>query len=185
MAHTENLVTVFGYGPTGAATVEALRARGTPVRLVQRKRPASLPAGVEFTACDVLKPEDVKRAMSGASQVVVAIGFEYLTPVWRAAWPKAMTALIAAAEAANTRVVFIDNMYMYGPQDVALHEDLPLADYGRKPAVRSAVTRMWQQAAREGRVRWAALRAPDFYGPGVRNSHMGDSPFWIAQTYFY
>jgi nucleoside-diphosphate-sugar epimerase len=34
---------------------------------------------------------------------------------------------------------------------------------------------MWQQAAREGRVRWAALRAPDFYGPGVRNSHMGDS----------
>ncbi|MEY4783193.1 MAG: hypothetical protein RIR41_1128 [Pseudomonadota bacterium] len=175
MAHTENLVTVFGYGPTGAATVEALRARGTPVRLVQRKRPASLPAGVEFTACDVLKPEDVKRAMSGASQVVVAIGFEYLTPVWRAAWPKAMTALIAAAEAANTRVVFIDNMYMYGPQDVALHEDLPLADYGRKPAVRSAVTRMWQQAAREGRVRWAALRAPDFYGPGVRNSHMGDS----------
>lgn len=175
MAHTENLVTVFGYGPTGAATVEALRTRGTPVRLVQRKRPAGLPAGVDFMACDVLNPDDVKRAMAGATQVVIAIGFEYLSSVWRAAWPKAMAALLSAAETTNARVVFIDNMYMYGPQAVALHEDLPLADYGRKPAVRSAVTRMWQQAAREGRVRWAALRAPDFYGPGVRSSHMGDS----------
>ena len=175
MAHAGNLVTVFGYGATGAATIDRLVSRGTPVRLVQRKRPAGLPASVDFMACDVLKLDDVKRAMSGVSQVVVAIGFEYLTPVWRSAWPKAMANLLSAAEAANTRVVFIDNMYMYGPQDVALHEDLPLADYGRKPAVRAHVTRMWQQAAREGRVRWAALRAPDFYGPGVRNSHMGDS----------
>ena len=73
MANDENLVTVFGYGSTGAATVEQLRARGTPVRLVQRKRPAGLAAGVDFMACDVLNAEDVKRAMSGASQVVVAI----------------------------------------------------------------------------------------------------------------
>ncbi len=179
MAREENLVTVFGYGPTGAATVEALRSRGTPVRVVQRRRPADLPAGVDFMACDVLKPDDVKRAMSGAAQAVIAIGFEYRSSIWRAAWPKAIAALIAAAGAAagaaNARVVFIDNMYMYGPQDAALHEDLPLTTYGRKPAVRAQVTRMWQQAAREGRVRWATLRAPDFYGPGVRNSHMGDS----------
>lgn len=175
MAHEQDLVTVFGYGPTGAATVEQLRARGTPVRLVQRRRPSTLPAGVDFMACDVLKPEDVKRAMAGASQAVVTIGFQYRASVWRAAWPKAMAALLSAAETTNARVVFIDNMYMYGPQEVALHEDLPLTSYGRKPAVRSEVTRMWRQAAREGRVRWAALRAPDFYGPGVRNSHMGDS----------
>jgi len=175
MSRTQNLVTVFGYGPTGAATVEALCARGTRVRVVQRKRPAYLPGGVDFMACDVLKLDDVTRVMTGASQVVVAIGFEYLTPVWQAAWPKAMAALLTAAETANVRVVLIDNMYMYGPQDAALHEDMPLADHGRKPAVRAQVTRMWQQVAREGRVRWAALRAPDFYGPGVHNSHMGDS----------
>lgn len=175
MAREQNLVTVFGYGPTGEATVERLRARGTPVRVAQRKRPANLPAGVDFVACDVLKLDDVKRAMSGAAQVVIAIGFEYRSEIWRDAWPRATTVLLAAAESANARVVFIDNMYMYGPRDVALHEDLPLADFGRKPATRSDVTRMWQKAAREGRVRWAALRAPDFYGPGVRNSHMGDT----------
>jgi len=170
-----NLITVFGYGPTGKATVDLLHARGQAVRVVQRKRPADLPPGVAFMACDVLKADDVKRAIAGASQAVVAIGFEYTGKIWKAAWPKAMSNLLAAAEAANIRVVQIDNMYMYGPQDAPLHEDMPLTSYGVKPAVRANVTRLWQKAAREGRVRWAALRAPDFYGPGVRNSHMGDT----------
>jgi len=175
MSRHQDLVTVFGYGPTGEATVEQLHARGTPVRVVQRRRPANLPAGVDFMSCDVLKADDVKRAMSGAAQAVVTIGFEYRSEIWEAAWPRAMAALLEAAEVTGTRVVFIDNMYMYGPQDAPLHEDVPLTSYGRKPAVRAEITRMWQKAAREGRVRWAALRAPDFYGPGVRNSHMGDT----------
>jgi nucleoside-diphosphate-sugar epimerase len=175
MSRHQDLVTVFGYGPTGEATVEQLHARGTPVRVVQRRRPASLPAGVDFMSCDVLKADDVKRAMSGAAQAVVTIGFEYRSEIWQSAWPRAMAALLEAAEVTGTRVVFIDNMYMYGPQDAPLHEDVPLTSYGRKPAVRAEITRMWQKAAREGRVRWAALRAPDFYGPGVRNSHMGDT----------
>ncbi|MEY2759687.1 MAG: hypothetical protein RIR33_3465 [Pseudomonadota bacterium] len=175
MSRHQDLVTVFGYGPTGEATVEQLHARGTPVRVVQRRRPANLPAGVDFMSCDVLKADDVKRAMSGAAQVVVTIGFEYRSEIWQSAWPRAMAALLEAAEVTGTRVVFIDNMYMYGPQDAPLHEDVPLTSYGRKPAVRAEITRMWQKAAREGRVRWAALRAPDFYGPGVRNSHMGDT----------
>ena len=138
------------------------------MRVVQRSRPANLPAGVEFMACDVLNADDVKRAMSGASQVVVTIGFEYRGQ--RLAHRLAQGDDRRSSPLRRRRTpasCIIDNMYMYGPQDVALHEDLPLADYGRKPAVRADVTRMWQQAAREGRVRWAALRAPDFYGPGV------------------
>lgn len=171
----QQLITVFGYGPTGKATVDLLQARGQPVRVVQRKRPADLAPGVAFMACDVLKIEDVKAAMRGAAQAVVTIGFEYTGAIWKAAWPTAMRNLLAAAEVANVRIVQVDNMYMYGPQDAALHEDMPLTTYGVKPAVRAEVTRMWQASARAGQVCWAALRAPDFYGPGVRNSHMGDT----------
>jgi len=170
-----NLITVFGYGPTGAATAQVLAARGQVVRVAQRTRPADLPAGVDFVTCDVLDADDVQRALAGAKQAVVTIGFEYRREVWRSAWPRAMANLLAAAEAGDVRIVHVDNMYMYGPQHDALHEDMPLAAYGAKPTVRAQITRMWQTAAREGRVRWAALRAPDFYGPGVRNSHMGDT----------
>lgn len=170
---TTGLVTIFGYGPTGEATVDLLRGRGTPVRVVQRRRPASLPPGVEFMACDVLDAAQVMAAMRGAEQAVVTVGFEYLGKVWRAAWPKAMANLLAAAEACGTRIVHIDNLYMYGPQTAALHEEMPLTSFGKKPRARAEATRMWMAAAREGRVKWAALRAPDFYGPGVDRSHIG------------
>jgi nucleoside-diphosphate-sugar epimerase len=167
------LITIFGYGPTGEATADLLRARGTPVRVVQRRRPANLPAGVEFMACDVLDADQVMRAMQGAAQAVVTIGFEYSGKVWERAWPKAMSNLLAAAEANATRVVHIDNMYMYGPQRSPIREDMPLTSYGRKPRARAMATRMWMEAAKKGRVWWAALRAPDFYGPGVDRSHIG------------
>jgi nucleoside-diphosphate-sugar epimerase len=49
--------------------------------------------------------------------------------------------------------------------------------------VRAEVTRMWMKAAAEKRVLWAALRAPDFYGPGVERSHLGDVGFgMVAQN---
>lgn len=175
MTNTEGLVTIFGYGPTGQATAGRLRERGQAIRVAQRKRPASLPAGVEFMSCDALDAQQVLRAMTGAKQAVITIGFEYAGRVWKRAWPTAMANFIAAAEATGARIVHIDNMYMYGPQDAPLHEDMALTTYGQKPAARSQATRMWLKAAREARIRWAALRAPDFYGPGVDRSHIGET----------
>lgn len=175
MTTTEGLVTIFGYGPTGEAVADRLRARGQAIRVVQRRRPANLPAGVEFMTCDALNTGQVLRAMTGAEQAVITIGFEYRGKVWKQAWPKAMANFIAAAEATRARIVHIDNMYMYGPQSAPLHEDMPLTAYGQKPAARSVATAMWLKAAREGRIRWTAIRAPDFYGAGVDRSHIGET----------
>ncbi|MDP3492140.1 MAG: NAD-dependent epimerase/dehydratase family protein [Hyphomonadaceae bacterium] len=173
---SQGLITIFGYGPTGIATADRLRGRGTPIRVVQRKRPANLPAGVEFMPCDVMDAQSVLRAMTGAEQAVITIGVEYSGKIWKQVWPKAMANFLAAAEATSARIVHIDNMYMYGPHDESpIHEDAPLTSYGQKPAVRSEITRMWMKAAREGRVKWAALRPPDFYGPGVNNAHIGET----------
>lgn len=166
-------VLVLGYGPVGRATTELLASQGRPVRVAQRSTPAGLPAGVDFTACDCLDPASVRRAADGAGQIVLAVGFPYEAAVWQANWPRTMTAVLDAAEATGARVVFVDNLYMYGPQTVPLQEELPLTSMGGKPGARAAVTRQWM-AARD-RVRFAAVRAPDFYGPGVRQSHLGET----------
>lgn len=171
------LIVVYGYGPVGRATVALLAAQGRAVRVAQRSRPEHLPAGVEFQPCDVLDAAQVRAAAEGASQIVFAVGFPYTGKMWRKAWPKAMANLIAAAEATGARVVFFDNLYMYGPQDAPLREDMKLTRGGLKPAARAAATRIWQAAVAEGRVKFAALRAPDFYGPGVTLSHLGDVGF--------
>ena len=170
-------IVVFGYGPVGQAVAEAVIRQGRPVCIAQRSVPAKLPAGAQFVPCDVLDPETVRNAVTGASQVVMTVGFPYLGRVWKSAWPRAMANLVEACTAHHVRMVFADNLYMYGPQAAPLTEDMPLTDYGVKPAVRAEVTRIWKAACDAGRVRVAALRAPDFYGPGVSLSHIGDVGF--------
>jgi nucleoside-diphosphate-sugar epimerase len=168
---TEDIV-ILGYGPVGRATAARLLAQGRNLRVAQRTRPADLPEGLRFTPCDVLDPASVRAALAGASQVAVSIGFAYTGKVWEAQWPVAMQNLLDGCAAHGARMVFLDNLYMLGPQRAPLVETMPLTDHGRKPAVRAAITRMWQT---DRRVRVAALRAPDFYGPGVTLSHLGET----------
>lgn len=170
-----NEILVIGYGPVGKATLAQLKER--KVRVAQRTAPKDLPDGVPFTRCDVLDVASVREAVRGAGQIVLSIGFAYEQAVWRDAWPKAMSNVLDAAEAVGGRLVFVDNLYMYGPQTAPLREDMALQDYGTKPAVRAVITRQWMAAHQSGRVKVAALRAPDFYGPGVKNSHLGDLAF--------
>ena len=172
-----DLVLVIGYGPVGAATVDMLSARGQNLRVAQRKRPADLPPQTEFVACDIADRASLRAAAEGAAQIVLAIGLAYSGPVWRDAWPKIMANVVETAAESGARVVFIDNLYMYGPQDMPLTETMPLSDHPLKPAARSAATRLWQAAAEAGRIRFAALRGPDFYGPGVGRSVLGDTSF--------
>jgi nucleoside-diphosphate-sugar epimerase len=171
----KGLTVVFGNGTVGHHVTGALSARGGAVRIAQRTRPASLAQGCTFAACDILQRDAVDRAVAGASQVLLAVGFPYDARVWRNVWPKAMTNVVEAGAKAGARVVFIDNLYQLGPQRTPLREDMPLTAQGNKPAILAGVTRIWQAA--KDRVRFAALRCPDFYGPGVKVSHLGESAF--------
>jgi len=168
-------ILVIGYGPVGAATVAMLRARGQQVRVAQRRRPADLPSDVAFASCDVTDRASLSAAAQGAAEIVLAIGLPYSGPLWREAWPKIMANVVDAAAETGARVVFVDNLYMYGPQTEPLTETMPLSDHPLKPAARSAATRIWQAASAAGRLRFAAVRGPDFYGPGVRLSVLGDA----------
>jgi nucleoside-diphosphate-sugar epimerase len=85
-----------------------------------------------------------------------------------------MAGMLAGAGAAGARLVFADNLYMYGPVEGPLREDLPLTEHGVKPALRASLTRMWQDAHRAGTVRAVAVRASDFFGPTVTGAMLGD-----------
>ena len=167
-------ITIFGYGPTGRATAERLAAQGREIVVAQRTKPPALTQGATFAACDALNGESVLAAARGSGQIVVAVGFPYEGNVWREAWPKAIGNFVWACERTGARMVFIDNLYMYGPQTAPLVETMPLTDYGKKPAARSAATRIWMAASAEGRARVAALRAPDFYGPDAPWAYLGE-----------
>ena len=168
-------IAIFGLGPCGRATMTRLLAEGREVVVAQRHAPADLPKGARFASADALDRESVIEATRGSDQIVVAIGFPYEGKLWREAWPKAIGNFVAACEATGARMVFIDNLYMYGPQTAPLIETMPLTSYGVKPAARSVATRIWMEAAAAGRARVAALRPPDFYGPNVGLAFLGDT----------
>ncbi len=172
-----DVTVVLGYGAVGRATVQFLLARGDAVRVAQRSRPNDLPAGADFVSCDVLDAASVRRAIEGARQAVLSVGFPYDSRVWRRVWPKTITNVIDACAQTGARIVFIDNLYMLGPQDAPRREDMPLSDKSEKAAILSEVTRIWSVAATAGRVRLAALRCTDFYGPDVPVSHVGSTGF--------
>lgn len=170
-------ILVLGYGAVGRAVTAALLARGDAVRVVQRKRPADLPAQATFQSCDVVDAASVRKAVEGASQAVLCVGFPYDAKLWRKVWPATITNVVEACAATGARIVFLDNLYQLGPQREARREDMALTSRGNKPAILAEVTRIWSAAAVAGRVRMAALRAADFYGPGVTLSHLGPAAF--------
>ena len=170
-------IVILGYGAVGRATAQALLAAGRPVRIAQRSRPDDLPSGAAYVACDVLDAASVRRAVEGAAQVVLSVGFTYDSRRWRRVWPTTMTNLVEACAETGARIVFVDNLYQLGPQTEPRREDMPLTRRGEKPAILTEVTGIWMRAAEAGRVRVAALRCTDFYGPGVPVSHLGATGF--------
>lgn len=166
---------VIGAGPVGRTLVERLRAQGRQVRIATRSGAAAVPDDVEVVQADVSRRADAERACEGARVVYGCVGFDYSD--WPRLWPPIMEGMLAGAEAAGARFVFMDNLYMYGPVEEPMREQMPLTDYGRKPATRAGLTRMWQQAHESGRLQAASVRASDFYGPGVTNSMLGEVSF--------
>jgi len=163
-------IAVFGYGPAGQAIAAQLVKGGRPVRVIQRNRPQGLPEGARYEAGTLLDRDSALRAARGAAGLVCAVGLPYDGKLWLRDWPHVMTNLLAAAEALRARLILVDNLYMYGPQTAPLREDMALTDVGLKPKARAMITRQWQEWAAAGRGECAAVRASDFYGPGVLQS---------------
>ena len=167
-------IVILGGGAVGLAIATQLAEQGRASVIVQRKNPGNLPAGTSFEACDALDGAALLNTVQNASALICTIGLTYDAAVWEANWPKLMANMLAACSASGARLIFIDNLYMYGPQAEPLREDMPMAATGRKGKVRAAITRQWQASGQTSGVKIAALRAPDFYGAGVGNSILGD-----------
>ncbi|MDJ1015586.1 MAG: NAD-dependent epimerase/dehydratase family protein [Paracoccaceae bacterium] len=167
------VIPVIGYGPVGREVTAQLTEKGYGVLVIQRRPPTVLPEGARFAEGDVMDAGGLVSAIGAARTVILAIGIPYDGKLWARDWPRAMASTLDACERLGARLVFVDNLYLYGPQDRPLTEDMPPVDYGVKPKARAEVTRLWQRAAEDGRVKTAAVRAPDFYGPGVQASILG------------
>ena len=120
--------------------------------MAQRNAPSDLPKGATFAPVDAFDRDAIAKVVRGSGQFVVTIGFPYSGALWRDVWPTAISNFVAACKATGARMVFVDNLYMYGPQTTPLIETMALSYRGPGvPAARSAATQVWMAAAAAGR----------------------------------
>lgn len=161
-------VVLGGTGAAGRAIVNELARLGKRVRAVSRSDRGGWPAGTEWRGADVTNRDAVRRALEGASVVYLAAQPAY--DRWPEEFPALVQNVLAALPSPGTRLVMVDNLYMYGPVDGPIHEGLPYRATDRKGRARAALAERLLGAHRAGQAQVAIGRASDFYGPGVEAS---------------
>ncbi len=162
---------IFGSGPLGQAVMRALLRRGKEVVMVNRSGKAEVPPAVSILAGDAARPEFTRQVTAGAAVVYQCAQPAYHQ--WVEKFPAFQAAILEGAAAGGAKLIVAENLYMYGQVEGAIHENLPHAAATRKGRVRAAMSEALFAAHRAGKVRAAAARGADFYGPGVLESSLG------------
>jgi nucleoside-diphosphate-sugar epimerase len=173
-------------GAIGGAVVRELALRGMPVRAVSRRALTDLPEGVDQLNADLTSTEGARAAVAQAAVVYHCAAPPYTR--WAAEFPALNDVIAAATAAAGAKLVFADNLYMYGPIDGPITTSSPQHPTSSKGVVRKTLADKLLARHAEGSLRVAIGRASDYYGPGGRNSIAGDVLFNAAiagKTYRY
>jgi nucleoside-diphosphate-sugar epimerase len=163
-------------GGLGSAVVWQLVRQGKRIRAVSRSADRfDLGHRVEVVRGDVTDPTQTRMICQDAAVIYHCANAPY--PEWTTSLPPMMDAVIMAAETSGAKVVYGDNLYMYGRVSGLITPDLPDRATGKKGLVRSKIAAQLMAAHRSGRIRATIGRASDFFGPGVLNSMMGEVVF--------
>jgi nucleoside-diphosphate-sugar epimerase len=168
MADADGLHVVVGAsGGTGSALVRELHGRGRRVRAVNRSGLPAVPDGVEVTAGDATDAGRMQEVCRGAGVVYNAVNVPFVQ--WRSRFPAAVDGVLAGARAADARMVFVDDTWMYGRVSGPMTEDLPYRPVSDKGVLRAWLAERVLAAHASGRVRTVIGRAPELYGPAVES----------------
>jgi uncharacterized protein YbjT (DUF2867 family) len=125
------ITTILGAGgPIASELSKILTANHQTFRLVSRNpRPAT---GAEVFAADLADREQCLQAVAGSSLVYLLVGLKYDLNVWQESWPRIMANTIEACKRAQAKLIFFDNVYMYGKVDGPMTEETPYAPTSRR-----------------------------------------------------
>jgi nucleoside-diphosphate-sugar epimerase len=179
MSKTKSALIIGGTGGIGSEMARVLAKRGFRVRALQRdpqQAKARFPslAAIDWVKGDAMNAADVLAASVGVSLVVHAAnppGYRN----WKGLALPMLENSIAAAQAADARLVLPGTVYNYGPEAFPkVTESTPQQPKTRKGMIRVAMEQRLARAAREG-ARVLIVRAGDFFGAASQNS-------WFSQA---
>ncbi len=168
MTDTTKHVLLGAGGAIADALARNLLAGRQSVRLVSRH--GVIAEGAESVRADLLDAAGVREAVETGATVYLLAGLPYDTSVWREQWPRIMNNVIEACLQRGARLIFFDNVYMYGRVDGVMTEATPVNPASRKGEVRARIAASLLEATKNRGLTACIARAADFYGPGALNS---------------
>ena len=125
-----------------------------------------------------LKSEsEVRLAVKDSSIVYLTVGLPYDTKTWSEFWPLIMRNTITACKEHQAKLVFFDNVYMYGKVDGWMTEDTPFNPCSKKGEVRAQIAEMLLHEMKNGNIDAQIVRSADFYGPKASNTYIAPMVF--------
>jgi len=162
------MVTILGAGGAiGSELVKELTARNESIRLVSRN-PKLVPGVAEAAAADLSILDDTVKVVTGSRIAFLLVGLKYDLTEWRALWPRIMRNAIEGAKRANARLVFFDNVYMYGKVEGVMTEQTPFHPCSKKGEIRAQIATMLLNEMKTGNLTALIARSADFYGARAR-----------------
>jgi nucleoside-diphosphate-sugar epimerase len=162
--------TILGAGGViGTELLKELAHTGQPVRLVSRD--ARLVQGAaEAVRADLSNLDQTMRAVSGSAVVYLLVGLKYDVRLWRELWPPIMSNAIEACKRAGAKLIFFDNVYMYGKVSGPMTEQTPFNPCSSKGEIRARIATTLINEFKAGTLTAMIARSADFYGPGAATS---------------
>jgi nucleoside-diphosphate-sugar epimerase len=118
---------------------------------------------------DLADREQTIRAVAGSTVVHLLVGLKYDLGVWQELWPRIMANAIEACKRAAARLIFFDNVYMYGKVSGPMTEKTPYAPCSKKGEIRAKIATALMKEVEAGGLSAMIARSADFYGPDTQN----------------
>jgi len=161
--------TILGAGTVGTELAKTLTKYTKKIRLVGIN-PKKVNESDELFQANLTNLEETIRAVEGSEVVYLTVGIPYSAKVWESEWPLVMQNVITACKKHNAKLVFFDNVYMYGKVADWMTEETPVRPSSKKGEVRARVAEMLLQEVRNGKLKALIARSADFYGPNTPTS---------------
>ena len=163
--------TILGAGgPVANALTRELENHNETVRLVSRKPITTTGKNTTWQKADLLNYNELLAAVKGSTVIYLTAGLVYDKKIWTVQWPVIMQNFINLGKETGARLIFFDNVYMYGLVNGPMKEDTPYKPSSVKGAVRAKIATMLMDEVKAGNIRASIARAADFYGTDSMNS---------------
>ena len=156
--------TILGAGGSiGNALTYKLLENGQNVRLVSRSKFSIV--GAESAKADITSYPETLDSIKQSDIVYLCAGLPYDTNIWKDTWPKIMQNTIDACKSIGAKLIFFDNVYMYGRVDGKMTEETPYNPCSKKGEIRAKVSAILENEIAKKNLKAIIARAADLYGP--------------------